>query len=222
MNLSPNHIFFYPGPSWSSPHAIFSFSVSECQLPTPASERCPCPSFICCILKHFISCYPSCLAALHKHPPSNPFAARPMKDPTSVRLVMLATLLFTLTYCFLLLPRLSISICCGFLVLIQNLLYMSLTFCSGFVYRFAQLGRGLWQCFIVIQIRGREHRFFMAMRTNLSFISYVVYEIINILFSDYRTLMLPPQRMENILKLLSLNPTLYLCKISYLLNLQDC
>lgn len=125
MNPSPNYIFFYPGPSWSSPHAIFSFSVSECQLPEPASERCPCLSYIRCIRKYFLLCYPSWLAALHKHPPSNPFATRPMKDLTSVRLVVLATLLFTLTYCFLLLPHLSISVCCVLLVLIQNLLYTS-------------------------------------------------------------------------------------------------
>lgn len=107
------------------PH-YFSLCISECQLPTPAGKQCPCPSFICCILKHFCSCYPSCLGALHKHPPSNPFAARPLKGLAAVRLVVLATLLITLTYSFLLLPHLSTSICCGFLVL-DSKLHISIT-----------------------------------------------------------------------------------------------
>lgn len=166
-----------------------------------------------------LSCYPSWLGALHKHPPSNPFAAKPMKDLTAVRLVVMATLLITLTYCFLLLPHLSISICCVFLVLFQNLLYPSPTFCSDFVQQLTQLGHGSWQWFTVIQIMGTEHSFFMPMRTSLRFISYIVYEIISILFSDYRTHMLTSPGVENRLKLLSLNPTLYLGKPSYLLNL---
>ena len=218
INPSPNYLFYYPGLSWSSPHAIYSLSVSECQLPTPANEPCPCPSFICCILKYFLLCYTSCLGALHKHPPSNPFAARPKKDPTAVRLVVLATLLITLTSCFLPLPHLSISICCRFSVLTQNLLYPSPDFCSNFVQHLAQLGHGSRQWFVVIQIRWAEDSFFMPMRRSLSFISYIVYEIISILFSDYRTHMLTFPVVESRLKLLSLNPTLCLGKPSYLLN----
>lgn len=37
---------------------LFFLYIFQCQLPTPAGEQCPCPWLICCILKHFLSCYP--------------------------------------------------------------------------------------------------------------------------------------------------------------------
>lgn len=97
-------------------------------------------------------------------------------------------------------------------------MYPSRTFCSDFSKHLGQLGHDSRHWFLATQIIGTEHRFFTSVRI---VISYTDYEIISILFSGYRTHMLTSPGMENRLKLLALNPALYLGKPSYLLNLLD-